>query len=165
MAQINVDLKDYQEYDDFTPIPPGEYVVHVVDSEVKQSKSGNWMAAFTFEILGPNHVGRKLWDNFVLSNEVALRRLKSMAVATKHPNPNYLRDTEELHGRKCIVRVDIREEEGYQPQNRIKAFKALEAPDKPEMPARPQQSITQPMQKKSRPPWEAATSSPDQPPF
>jgi len=150
MARLNLDLSDYDAMDDFGPVPPGDYVVTVVNSEVTHSKAGNLMAILTFEVAGPTHAGRKLWDYYVLNNDVAMRRLKSLAQAGGHPNPNFIRDTEELHGLQCIVRVTVEEQEGYSPKNKIVAFKPTKKPD-----AAPA-SATQ--QRKSVPPWEAAQS-------
>ena len=126
MALLNADLSKYEQQDNYTPIPPGEYTVRVIDSEVRESKAGNPMARFTFEVMGPTHSGRKLWDQFVLNNEVALRRLKTLASVAGHRNPNFIRDTEELHGLTCMVKVAIEEQEGYEPKNIIKSFKAAE---------------------------------------
>lgn len=162
MATLNLDLSNYEAQDDFTPIPPGTYTVEVTDSDVTYSKAGNPMASITFEVLGPSHAGRKLWDHFVLNNDVALRRLKGLAEAAGHRNPNYIRDTEELHGLRCTVKVTIEEQEGYQPRNRITSYKPLERPAaagtaRPTPPARneAQQAPPQPT-RKSVPPWEAA---------
>jgi len=128
MALLNANLEGFQEQDDFSPVPPGEYLVTIVDSEVKSAKSsGNPMAVFTFEILGPTCRNRKLWDRFVLGNEVAMSRLKGLAKAVGHRNPNFIRDTEELHGLRCLVRVKIEEQDGYDPKNVVTSFKPLES--------------------------------------
>lgn len=127
MARINADLSGYDTCDDFAPVPPGEYVVKVDSTEVKVSKAGNEMVSVMFEILGPTHAGRKLFDQFVLKNEVAMKRLKSLATAAGHRNPNWISDSDELHGLECIVKVKVDDQEntGYEPKNVISSFKPL----------------------------------------
>lgn len=160
MGTLNLDLSNIEAMDDFSPVPPGEYVVTVADSEVTHSKAGNLMATLTYEILGPTHAGRRIWDHYVIKNEVAMKRLKSMAQAAGHRNPNFIRDTEELHGLRCIVRVTVEEQDGYAPKNKITAFKPLEKQAATPPPASPAVSPTPPpqqrQQRKSVPPWETA---------
>jgi hypothetical protein len=153
MAQLNLDLSGYEPQGDFDPIPPGDYIIEVVDSDVSTSRAGNPMAKFTFEVVGPSHAGRKIWDHFVLNNEVALRRLKALAEAAGHKNPNYVRDTEELHGLRCEVRVAIEEQEGYPPKNKISSYRR---PRQTSTPAVPPPSQGRNVERKSVPPWEAA---------
>lgn len=123
MAHINADLSQVDEQD-FSPVPPGEYEVTVVDSEVKSSKNDNPYLNLEFEVFGPSHQGRKLWERFMLQNEIGLQRLKTLARVAGHPNPNYIGDSEELHGLMLTVRVKIEEQEGYDPKNKITSFKA-----------------------------------------
>jgi hypothetical protein len=159
MARVDLDLSSYDaQGSDYEPIPPGEYTIRVLDSEVTHSKAGNPMAIFTYEVLGPTHAGRKLWDYFVLNNEVALKRFKGLAEAVGYPNPNFIRDTEDLHGLQCSVRVSIEEQEGYSPKNKITSYKRFaevrpaQARDNAAPPPKPVQSAA----RKSVPPWEAA---------
>jgi hypothetical protein len=126
MAVMNANLQAYDEMDDFTPIPPGEYEVEVTDSEVAIAKSsGNNMAVFQFTVLGPMFAGRKVWDRFVLSNDIALRRLKTFAKFAGHKNCNFIKDTEELHGLRVKVKLAIEQSGDYDPKNVIKAFKPV----------------------------------------
>lgn len=155
MAQINANLQNYEEYSDLTPVPPGEYVVRVTDSVAKEAKSsGNLMAEFTLEILGPTHAGRRLWDRFVMTNDVALRRLKTFAKAAGHKNPNYIRDTEEFHGLRVLVKVKVEEKEGYEPKNVISSYKPVNGTSKePEPPQTHQENAGQEPPREKRP-WE-----------
>ncbi|WP_449246300.1 DUF669 domain-containing protein [Desulfarculus baarsii] len=124
---LGADLNDVQDIQ-FDPVPPGDYVVRITDSRVGQAKSsGNAMAEFELEIEGPSHVGRKLWDRFVLGHEVGMSRLKNLATAAGHPNPSYIRDTEELHGLRALARVKIEEDKTgqYDPKNKIGVYKPL----------------------------------------
>lgn len=160
MGQINANLQNYEEYEDLSPVPPGEYLVRVSDSVVKEAKSsGNIMAEFTMDILGPAYAGRKLWDRFVLNNDVALRRMKTFAKAAGHRNPNFVKDTEEFHGLKVLVRVKIEEQDGYEAKNVIAAYKpangyGTEKPVTSPPPPQPAQGSEPQEKPRSRRPWE-----------
>jgi hypothetical protein len=125
MALINQNLTDVKEQQGV--IPAGEYRVSVFSSEVKQAKSsGAAMATFAFQLTGNAALnGLLIWDHFVLNNSVAQSRLKALAVAAGHPNPNFIKDTEELHGRTLLVRVTVTKDDTYGEQNRITAFKKI----------------------------------------
>jgi hypothetical protein len=51
-----------------------------------------------------------------------------MAIACGHKNPNFIADTEELHGLQCMVKLKIETDETgkYEPKNAISAFKPIE---------------------------------------
>jgi hypothetical protein len=154
MAQLNANLEGYQEQDDFSPVPPGEYLVKVVDSAVREAKtSSNRLAEFVFEIQGPEYRNRKIWDRYVLGNDVAMSRLKTLAKSVGHRNPNFIRDTEELHGGVCRVRVKIEEQNGYDPKNVITSFKPAQAPTLQPSESIPAEVAAQAQQKKPYP-WE-----------
>ena len=122
MTQVNQDLSNYSEQIGFDCLPAGWYEATVIDSEIKEGPKGpyiNW----TFEIIGhPNRV----WDVMSLSSDVSLQRLKTLAKCAGHSNPNYIADTEELHGLSCMVRLKIERSEEYDDKNRITAFKPIE---------------------------------------
>jgi hypothetical protein len=125
MTAINLDLTQTKAQEGFDPLPPGEYQVQVTDTQVTQSKSGNPMLKIVLTVLGPTHQGRRLFDMFVLNNDIAMSRLKGMATAGGHQNPDYIRDTEELHGLRMQVKVKIEEQPGYNAQNRISSYKRI----------------------------------------
>lgn len=160
MAVFNADLTPYEAQNNYAPLPPGEYPVEIVDSELKRSKAGNLMARFTFSVFGTSYAGRKLWDQFVIGNEVAMRRLKSLATACGHRNPNFIGDTEELHGLRCVVRVKTEEQEGYEPRNVITNFKTNGEKEKQQpqtkTPAPEVIADQQHQQKKPQYPWQKA---------
>jgi hypothetical protein len=151
MATLNANLEGYQEQDDFSPVPPGEYLVKVVDSAVREAKtSSNRLAEFVFEIQGPEYRNRRIWDRYVLGNDVAMSRLKTLAKCIGHRNPNFIRDTEELHGGMCRVRVKIEEQSGYDPKNVITSFK----PANPQPPPSVPPEVASQAQQKKPYPWE-----------
>jgi hypothetical protein len=122
MAQLNADLSNYEIQERPDPLPPGWYEAVVYNSEIKEGPSGpyiNW----DYAIVGkPNHV----YDIMSLTNDVSKVRLKTLAACCSHPNPNYLADTEELHGKTFMVKLKIEVDESgqYAPKNKATAFKA-----------------------------------------
>ena len=124
MAQLNANLSNIEGQIGFENLPPGWYRARVEDSEIKEGPKGNYVA-WTFQIVGkPN----KVWDRMSLSNEISMKRLKGLAIACGHKNPNFIADTEELHGLECMVRLKIETDDTgqYEPKNAISAFKPLD---------------------------------------
>ena len=165
MAQLNADMTNYDTQEGFEPLKAGWYEAEIQDSEIKKGPSGpyiNW----TFGIVGfPNRV----WDVMSLGNSVSMQRLKTLCKCAGHPNPNYLADTEEIHGKRCLVRLKIEVDESgqYDPKNRVSAFKPFEAtPTLPQetaaaapagtLPSPPQIAAAQtpPPQETAKMPWE-----------
>ena len=124
MAQLNADMTNYDTQEGFEPLKAGWYEAEIQDSEIKKGPAGpyiNW----TFGIVGyPN----KVWDVMSLGNSISMQRLKTLCKCAGHPNPNYLADTEEIHGKRCLVRLKIEVDESgqYDPKNKVSAFKAIE---------------------------------------
>ena len=154
MAQLNANLTHYESETGFDVLAPGWYHARVVDSEIKQGDKGpyiNW----TYEIVGhPNRV----WDIMSLGNEVSMKRLKAMAVCAGHPNPNFIADTEELHGKELMVRLKIEKDKNgqYEDKNKVSAFKPLAAgKDNPPAAAAAAQPAAAQTQKPVMP-WEKA---------
>src|SRR5690606_8147260 len=114
--------------DDFSPIPVGEYPVVITDSDMRSTKRGDGaFLALTFEITEGQFKSRKLWANLNLRNpnpkavEIAQRELSAICHAI---GVLQVSDSQELHYKPIIVRVDIEAQEGYSPRNVIKAYKA-----------------------------------------
>jgi hypothetical protein len=189
MVEINANLSNAKPMDDFPVLPPGDYKARVVDSMVTRSKEkSNLMARFTWRVEEGPAAGRLIFDTVMLGGsdkavEVGQSRLKTMAQAVGHPNPNYIRDTEEFHGKVCILKVSVQKDEKYGEQNRIQNYKPIsggaapavmsqaqpkpaQAPVYPSAPAAPQQPAAYqppPFQQPAPPqggvnPWERPVS-------
>ena len=141
MANLNANLSGYDAQEGFDVLPAGWYEAEVVDSEIKEGGKGpyiNW----TFQVTGkPN----KVWDIMSLGNEISMKRLKTLAVCAGHPNPNYIADTDELHGKKCMIRLKIEQDKSgqYEPKNKVSAFKPMN-PNSKQPPTITQAAETQP---------------------
>lgn len=129
MAMIgNFDATQVAPREDFSPIPVGEYVVQITDSDVKPTKSNNGhRLELTFEVIDGEFKGRKVFEGLNIDNpnpkavEIAQRDLSAICHAV---GKLQVSDSQELHYKPLVVRVDIEQRDGYSPRNVIKAYKA-----------------------------------------
>ena len=152
MAVMQVNLESVEAQTGFDPIPAGTYIVQVTDSKVLESKAGNPMVFWEFTVVDGEFSGRKLWDYMTLNNEISLRRLKSLAVAAGHPNPDYVNDSEEMHGLYAKIKVKLTDDEKYGAKNNISSFASADgstpAPTVPKAaPAAPKAPAKKPWEK------------------
>jgi len=115
--------------EDFSPIPVGEYLAHIVDSDVKPTKNNTGhYAELVFEVTAGEFKGRRVWTRLNLDNpnpkavEIAQRELSAICHAV---GVLQVTDTQQLHYKPLVIRVDIEERDGYGPRNVIKAYKAV----------------------------------------
>lgn len=174
MAIINANLSNVKASGNFEPLPPGEYQVKIIDSDVITTKTGKPMLKIEMAVedngaagFSAHLIGRKIWEQFVLENEVAQSRLKGLASAAGHPHPDMIRDSEELHGLRLSLRVKIENDEQYGPRNKITTFKpalfqsAAPAP----APQIPSAGHVPPMTAPAFVPPAAASAAPSTPPM
>lgn len=116
------------QQDRYEPLPVGDYLAMIVNSEEKQTKAGTGSyLKLEFEIVGEGHKGRKLWVNLNLNNpsqdavRIAQGELSSICKAVGILNP---KDSVDLHNIPMLVKVgiEVRKDTG-EPQNRVKGFK------------------------------------------
>lgn len=128
------DATQVEPQGDYTPIPPGEYKVQIVSSEmVENSARTGSMLKLEIEVIDGDQAGRKLYDRLNLDNpnaqavEIAQRTLSAICHAVGKLSVS---DSEELHFRPmvAVVKVDPpRTVNGreYGPSNSIRTYKAL----------------------------------------
>lgn len=112
------------------PVPPGEYEVMIVDSEMRQTSAGTGeYLKLTFRITEGEYEGRFVWKNLNLVNpneqavEIANRELSAICHAVDVLQPE---DSQELHGIPMSARIKvIPPKNGYDASNDIGSFKAL----------------------------------------
>lgn len=173
MAQLNMNLENVDEQRAPDPLPAGDYLAQIVGSEIKTAQSGTSYVKFTWQVLDEKYRNRQLFDNISLSNhqgrkydpgqspaEIGQRKLKTIAVCGNHPNPNFIRDTEELHGLPMIVRVKQRNDPEYGPQNDVKGYRVASTVAKPQSDAAPK--TAQPAAKQAPKPAPAPPQPPPQ---
>ena len=124
MAIIDVNLEAIQPGLS-EPLPPGDYECRVADSLLIRSKSGRPLLKFIYDVLGGPHGGRRLLDAMLLDHEAGLCRLKTLALRAGHPNPNFLHDSDELHGLRFVAKVLLETDEtgALPPRNLVKAYR------------------------------------------
>ncbi|MBF0589162.1 MAG: DUF669 domain-containing protein [Magnetococcales bacterium] len=116
------------------PVPPGEYRVQIINSEMRVTKAGTgqylWLE---MDILDGTCAGRKVHDRLNLVNpnaqavEISQRTLSAICHATGRMQ---VKDSEELHFQPLLVKVAV-SKTGY---NEVKGYKAAAnlPPDRPQ---------------------------------
>jgi hypothetical protein len=123
-------------YEDFEPIPAGEYLLVAVGSEVKDSQKGGRYYNFTLEVVEGEYKGRKIWDIFSIEGsekavQIGKARLSSLCAAVGKLG---FKTTSELHGRPVPAKVGIQpEQNGYPAKNVIKSYLWKKTKVKPDL--------------------------------
>ena len=145
-----------QSENKFSPLPKGWYSATIAGAELKTTKNGTGQyIAVRYDIIGPTHQGRVVFGNINIRNqnikaeEIGRAQLgeliRSIGVAS-------LKDTDQLLGKSVQIKLDISHQEGYEPRNEVRAFKAIEGANMPmtQMPAVPQATQAS---ASAAPPW------------
>ena len=112
---------------DNTPFPEGDYTMAAALFTEEMSKAGNEMIKIEFNVVGPTHAGRKIWDYFVLNNQVGLSRLKAFIGSTGQDASQSL-NTDMLRaamGKQFTAAIKVEPGSGqYGPSNKIGGYKS-----------------------------------------
>lgn len=143
----------------FDPMPPGNYLGQIIESDIKPTRSGGRQLALTLEIIDGPHARRRVWDNLNIENsnaqaqEIAQRQLSQLchALGIRHLN-----DTAQLHGKPVRAKIAIQPaQDQYPAKNVIKAYAAVEAGAQPTGAAPPTTAAAAaPKPAAARKPWE-----------
>lgn len=148
---------------DFAPVPAGEYLAIIIDSELKPTRNGaGEYLALTHQIIDGEFKGRMIWANLniVNHNEVAQRIAQQQLSAICHAvgQTQAITDSEQLHNRPMVIRVEFvpaNDEKGWRAKNEIKAWKAPATAQAP-APAAPRPAApAAPARPAPAPPWAA----------
>jgi len=112
------------------PVPEGRYVLQVIDSDIKPTKSGQ-MLALTMEIHDGPYQGRKVFENLNIQNasaqaqEIAQRQLSALCRAAGITQA--ITDSQDLHYQPFEADLKIEPartvgEKTYDPRNAIKKY-------------------------------------------
>lgn len=119
-----VDIKD-----SFDPLPPNDYIIEMIDSEVRQTKvgDGEYMAA-RFRVCDGPYENRNFFINVTMEsqNPVALSiGEKAMAqICAAVGLQKLLENTNELHNIPMLARLAIEEgKNGYPARNKVVWYK------------------------------------------
>jgi len=111
----------------FDPLPAGWYTVQVTGAEVKDTKKGGKRLALELTVVGEHYEGRKLFPSINLVNdnpqavEIGMRELAALGLAC---GLQAITDTAELMDQIAAAKVAVKHDEGFEPGNEVKAYKA-----------------------------------------
>lgn len=129
MANLgNFDPSAHEDVQSFDPLPAGEYLAHVVSSEVRANSANTGeLLKLEWDILGGEYAGRKVFANYNLSHtnpKAAEIGQQHLAAACKAMGLGAVQDSEQLHAIPCIIKLKIRPAKGnYGPSNDISSYK------------------------------------------
>lgn len=115
------------ERTDFTALPPGNYVLAIVNSEMKATKAGTGeYLQLEMEVQEGPFTGRKVWERLNLNNpnaqavDIARKTLKEICLACNRP---IIQASEELHGIPMLADVKVEKgKDGNSDSNGIKKY-------------------------------------------
>lgn len=112
---------------DFEPLPAGEYLAHVVDSDIKDTSTGSGKyVKLEWEILDGQYTGRKVFANYnIINNSPKAQEIgeAEFSAACLGLGKVGCRDTEELHAIPCVIKLKVQPgKDGYGPSNRITKY-------------------------------------------
>jgi len=141
MAYLNQDLSDQEAGLDFPVLPKGAYIAQIIGSEIVYTNAGNMGLSLTWFVMAGQFAKSEIRDYIVLSGSdkgVAFgrKKLKTIAVAIGHPNPNRIENSEELHGMPCEISVSIQEYNGVD-RNQVNNYKPISKTTPQQAPATP----------------------------
>jgi hypothetical protein len=142
-----------EQQNDFTPLPEGWYNAVINKAEIRDTKdkTGQYVAV-RYDVTGPTHQGRVVFGNINIKNkstaaeEIGRQALGSIMRAI---GLSRVDDTDQLIGGALQIKVSIRTQEGYEPTNDVRGYKAIEGASMPKVAApAPAQD-----EGKAAPPW------------
>lgn len=128
---INFNANDVPPQIGFEPVPNGTYRAMIVESEVKPTKDGRGKyLQLIWQILDGQFKGRKIWDRLNVQNpsEEAQRIGQAQLSAVCHATGQLkLTNSGQLHTIPVEIKVVVKQSPGYDAQNEVKHYKAVDA--------------------------------------
>lgn len=133
----------------------------VKDADLKDTKDGRGQyISLQWEILGPSHEGRIVFDTINIENggenrekviRIGMQTLGSIMRACGLPKVG---NTDELLGVRCEIKVDLdKPQEGYEQRNRIKDYRSATGGAIPAGIPRTSKAQSEAPAAKAAPPW------------
>jgi len=118
MAKLNISIDELPDFsNDFEPLPVGDYLVAITNSDFKAAKSGKGRyISLTMEVLEGDYKGRKLFYNLNVQHEnekaqmIGQSQLKKVIEAV---GKDHILDTEDLHDIPFYATVKIEDQDGF----------------------------------------------------
>lgn len=112
----------------FDPVPPGDYLCQVVESDVVKTKHGDGeVLKLTIDIIDGPYADRKVFENLNIRNpsaeaqRIAQRALADLCLAT---GVHGLRNSEELHFKPFVARLKVEPaKDGFDAKNKVSRYK------------------------------------------
>ena len=128
MSMLSFNAEEVEPQTAFEPLPAGDYVGHIVGSEVKPTASGSGeYLKVEIEILSPGFSGRKVFDQLNIKNESAeAERIGRAQLSALCHAVGVMRvtDSQQLHGKPFAIKLSIKEDAQYGKKNTVKGYKA-----------------------------------------
>ncbi|MDA9858736.1 DUF669 domain-containing protein [Rubripirellula sp.] len=130
------DANHVEPQQDFQPLPAGEYVAVITDSEMKPTKTGNGnYLQLTFQIVEGEHANRLIWVRLNLDNpnatavDIARRELSSICRSVGVLVPT---DSSDLHNLPLQILVGLkRRKDTDELQSEVKQYAKVGASAEP----------------------------------
>lgn len=123
LSNVEVNESNSKSYE---PLPAGDYELYLTDADIRDSKAGNKYIKAEFTVASGEYERRKVFENFTLSHEVGLQRLKTMALCMGVKDFKKF-SPQKLIGKKVLANVFIKTDAGYDPKNAIKTFISVDS--------------------------------------
>lgn len=163
MANLNLNLQQYNFQQAFEQMPAGWYPAIIKESEVVEtSKKDGFRLVLTFEIIDGQYKGRKVMSGYNIQNpnpkavEIAMSELKTIAASVGVFAT--LAQSEQLHNIPLQIRLVTVKDSEY---NEVKGYKTIQGEDPGKQgQAAPQAPVAQPAQGFGNPPQQAQPYGP-----
>lgn len=137
----------------FDPLPAGWYDVNITGADLKDTKdgTGNYINV-KYSVTGPSHQGRVVFGMLNLKNknpkaeEIGRQQLGELMRAC---GISRVTDSDQLIGGRCAIKLTVETQEGYEPRNNVKGFKAITGSTAPAFTPAPAAQATA----SAAPPW------------
>lgn len=133
MVQLGTqfDSSNHDDMNTFDPVPKGDYVAQIVESDLMDTSKGNGKyIKFKFEIIQGEYKGRFIWTNIniINPNPVAVEfAQKELATICRACGKIVIQDTQEIHGIPIGVKVKVVPAKGdYPPGNALVSYYSLD---------------------------------------
>ena len=126
---------DVEPAGDYEVLPAGEYNAMIDSAEVVATKAGTgFYLKIQFSILEDGYNNRKIFANINLSNpnqtavEIGMKQLSALGRAT---GVMKIKDSSELIGQQLRLKLKVKDDATYGPQNEVKAYLPVDGQAKP----------------------------------
>ena len=115
------DPSQHQDMRDFSPVPPGEYIAKITNSEMKDTSTGGEMLVLNFEIAAGEYMGKGFVTrlNLINKNPTTVKIAnEELATIIRACALGAITDSEQLHGIAMVAKLKlVPANNNYAPKN------------------------------------------------